>query len=247
MRHFAVGLALIFACFARAQNDEAVELSPFSISSEYDRGYVPQQPAKPDVAVTLRKPASAVVMEVSLLNAADKPEDRNREIYATIKDIEDAAKRAKDVRFERREIQLRGESRRKLTSFLSKSGSATSVATIALVSDLTTESDLFDLVRRMRGLVSSVTPAGSTKIMDGTVALMIRDPDQYRRELLAKIFDDVEFVKKGLGSGFEVLLSGLDGPIQVRPCSDKEVELWINYHFSIRSLVELQNPRPAKN
>lgn len=87
-------------------------------------------------------------------------------------------------------------------------------------------------------------PVGSTKIADGPVSFVIKGIDQYRQEILTKIFADIDFVKKGLGPNFEVLPNGLDGPIYSRPASEKEVELWIQYRFVIRSLVELQNPKP---
>ena len=228
---------------AAAQSDEVVSLSAFQVSTEADKGYASATPPKPDVAITVLKPATAVVMEVTIVNSADKPEVRNREIYGTIKDIQKAVQAAKGLRFERREIQLRGEARQK--SLFSRS-SVTSYANVAVVASLGPEADLFALVDTMRSVVSGVTPAGSTKVMDGTVGLYLENPDQYRPELLKKIFDDVAVVKSGLGQDFEVLLSGLDGRVNTRAASEKEVELWIDYSFLIRSLVELKNPRPTR-
>jgi hypothetical protein len=224
-----------------AQEDDTVELSSFYVTSESDRSYASTTPKKPDVAISLRKPATSVVMEVTLLNSADKPDARNREIYATIKDIQQAVQNAGGLRFERREIQLRGDARRK--TLFSRSGT-TSYANVAVVAPLAPGADLFALVQRMRTVVSGVAPVGATKIVDGTAGLILEKPEQYRQELLKAIFADVAFVRSGLGEGFEVLLSGLDGAINVRAASETEVELWIDYSFTIRSVLELQHPAP---
>jgi hypothetical protein len=191
----------------------------------------------------MTKPATAVVMEVTLVNSTEKAEQRNREVYATIKDLQQAVQNAAGLKFERREIQLRGDARRKM---LFGRGSVTSYANVAVVAPLTPDADLFSLVQRMRTVVASVTPSGSTRVMDGTVGLVLEKPDQYRQELLKKIFEDLAFVKEGLGAEFEVLPMGLAGPVKTRAASEKEVELWIDYGFTIRSRLELQNPAPTK-
>jgi len=146
--------------------EEAVELSPFTISTEVDRNYVPFAPA-PNVAITVRKPATAVVMEVTLTNTADKPEARNRELYATIEQIEKAVTASPGLRLEKREIQLRGEVRKR--SLLSKNGAVASVASIAIYAELTPDKDLFRTVKTIRTVLSSVSAVGTTKILDGSV------------------------------------------------------------------------------
>lgn len=236
-------LSLFILGSATAQ-DEVIELSSFSVTGDSDRGYASQQAAKPDVAITLTKPATAVVMDVTIVNANDKAEDKNREVLLTIKSLERAVAAEPQLRFERREIQLRGEARRK--SLFSR-GSVTSFANVAVVAPLEASANLFATVDRMRGVVAKTAPNGGTKVIDGVVYLMLERPEQYRKELLAAIFADIAFLKENLGPGFEVLPTGLDGAIQVRAASETKVELWIDYGLTIRSLVELQNPKTGKN
>ena len=241
-------------------DDDVVELSAFSISSSADRYYAmdtisgsrldvqrqapaPAAPSKPSVPVTLIKRADAIVMELTLTNADPKQDIRNRDIYATIEALRAAALKVPGLRLEERELQLRANAPRR-TFFFGKTGNATSVSTVLLVADFKDTASLFEIVRTMRNTASSVTPAGATKVTDNTVGFLLKNPDQYRREILAKIFEDLEFVKKGLGDAFEVLPTGLNSAVQMRPCSEKEVELWINYSFTIRSVLELQNPAP---
>ncbi len=233
-------LCLLPACLP-AQEEEMVELSSFSISSERDSGYASPVVAKPSVAITLKKAANAVIMEVALMNASEKQENRTRELLATVEAIGQAANNETGLRLEQREIQLRAENRRKIIFY--KSGASTSLATVALIGELDGNASLFDVVKKMRAALSSVKAVGATKVTEGSVSFLMRDVDQYRQEILTKIFEDVNFVKKGIGAEFEVLINGLDGPIQIRPCSEREVELWIGYSFSIRSIRELERPR----
>jgi hypothetical protein len=241
-RTFTV-LLLTSSAFLHGQEDDMIELSSFMISSEKDSGYVSPHAPTPSTAITIKKPANAVVMEVALANSSEKQENRTRELLATVEAIEQAVKQEKGLRLEQREIQLRAENRRKILFY--KSGASTSLATIVLVGELDGTTTLFDVVKKMRATLSSVKTAGLTKVAEGSVGFLMRDVDQTRQEILTKIFEDVNFIKKGIGSEFEVLLRGLDGPVRVRPCSEREVELWIDYGFSIRSIRELENPKPA--
>jgi hypothetical protein len=234
-------LALIACSFSvplPAQEEDVIELSSFSISSDKDSGYVSPQAPQPTVAITIKKPAHAVVMELAMSNSSEKQENRTRELLATVEAIEQAVKQEKGLKLEQREIQLRADGRRKILFY--KSGASTSLATVVLVGELDGTS-LFEVVKKMRATISAVKVVGVTRVSEGSVGFLMRDVDQTRQEILTKIFDDVNFIKKGIGPEFEVLLRGLDGPVKVRPCSEREVELWIDYGFTIRSIRELEN------
>lgn len=245
MKYLIAGLASFAALagLASAQDKESdyVELSAFSVTGSADRGYTPQQSPRPNVAITLRKPATAVVMDVTIVNSSDKVEDKNREVVLAIRALERAVKSESGLKFERREIQLRGEARRK--TLFSRS-SITSYANVAIVAPLAPDADLFALVDRMRGVIAKAPATNDTKVLDGAVYLMIERPEQFRKELLEAIFTDIAFLKENVGAGFEIMPTGLDGGIQVRAASEREVELWLDYKLVIRSLVELANPRP---
>jgi len=228
-----------------AQEEDIVELSPFSVSTERDSGYTPTVPQRPNVAITIKKPAHAVVMELALTNATDKQDVRTRELLATVETLTQATKADKGLRLEQREVQLRADSKRRFLS--SKSNTASSIAYVALVGELDGTTTLFEVVNKMRNAISSAKLVGLTRTTEGPVSFLLRDADQYRQEILAKVFEDVNAIKKGIGPEFEVRLSGLDGPVQLRPCSEKEVELWIQYSFSIHSIRELENPKAGVN
>jgi hypothetical protein len=122
----------------------------------------------------------------------------------------------------------------------------TSFANFAVFADLNSEVRLFDRVRQVRSLVSAARLAGGTRVLDGPVGLFVKRPNETRRELLAKIFADLEVVKQGLGTDFEVQVTGLNGPVQLRSCSESEVELWLDYSFGIRSVREIETKKAEK-
>lgn len=245
---------------------EALVLSPFEVRSAEDRGYAgrslagtrlrdsgsaisvitPQFLAArgPSVPVTLIRKADAVVIEFALSNSEDKQEGRNKELTDSVDLIAKAIKAIPGLRFENREVQLSTANRSSL--LIGKGGVVTSFANFAVFADLSPDVRLYERVKQVRGLVSAAKLAGSTKVLDGPVALFVKRPTESRGELLAKIFADLDAVKKGLGAEFEVLVSGLSGPVQLRSCSESEVELWLDYSFSIRSLREMESKRPVK-
>jgi len=236
---------------------ETLELSPFEVTTAEDRGYVsassrPVQPrfqtrnstAVPTVPVTLIRPADAVIIEFALSNREDKQEIRNQELTASVEAIAAGLKAIPGLRFENREVQLASGNRR--GSFIGKGGVVTSFANFAVYAEIGGDVRLYERVKQVRALVSGTRLKGETKVIDGPVALFLKRPNDNRAELLAKVFADLEVVKKGLGSDFEVLVTGLSGPVQLRSCSENEVELWLDYAFTIRSLREMESKRPVK-
>lgn len=252
-------LLLVLGCLIsaslHAQSDEVgetVQLSPFEISSSYDKGYVsdrlraplPSEPSKPTVPVTLIKHADAVVVEFAFSNSADKQDVRNKQLEASIAAVTAAVKAVPGLKLEHRQVQLTSGDRR--GSFIGKGGVVTSFANIAILGELSTDMRLYERVKQIKDAVHGARLDGDTKIIDGPAGLFLRRPNDYRAELLTKIFADIETVKKGLGADFEVLTTGLSQAVRMRACSETELELWIDYGFSIRSIREIQAKKDAK-
>lgn len=242
IRHFLFVALLFTVRFVRAQDEKAgetIELSPFEISTEEDRGYRSRGvAAPPNAPVTLIKRADAVVIQFALSNSGDKQETRNKQLSTSIDSISTAIKSIPGLKLEHREVRLTTGDRK--GSFIGKGEVVTSFANIAVFAELTAEMRLYERVKQVRDLADGTKLAGETKLIDGPVGLFVRRPNDSRKELLAKIFEDLELVKKGLGSDFEVLTSGLAEGVRMRACSESEVELWIDYSFSIRSIRELE-------
>jgi hypothetical protein len=233
-------------------SEDVIVLTPFCVTASEDTGYAssqtrsPAQPRfrggetmdRPNVPIALIRRADAVVIEFALSNSADKQERRNEELTESVEAVAKAIKNVSGLRFENREVQLLSGNRQR--SIIGKGGVVTSFANFAVFAEMDSETRLFERVKQVRGIVSAARLAGGTKAIDGPVGLFVRRPDESRKELLAKIFEDLETVRKGLGGDFEVLVSGLAGPVRVRSCSENEVELWIDYSFVVRSVREIE-------
>ena len=230
------------------ESEEAISLSPFVVE---DRGYAgyrssaPTQPrfgsdngSVPNAPITVIRKADAVVIEFALSNSADKQDSRNKELTDSVDALAAAIRAIPGLRFENREVQLMSGNRSR--SIIGKGGVVTSFANFAVFDELSPETRLYERVKQVRGIVSAGKLTGVTKVIDGPVSLFIKRPNETRKELLAKIFEDYEQVKKGLGADFEVLINGLSGPVRLRSCSENEVELWLDYSFSIRSIREME-------
>ena len=240
-----------------ADGEDIVVLSPFEVTSSDSRGYsyyTPRQPAPivqpafgggssgssaPAVPITLIRRADAVVIEFALSNSADKQDQRNKALTDSVDALAAQIRATPGLRFENREVQLMSGNRSR--SIIGKGGVVTSFANFAIFADLSADdARLYERVKQVRELVSAAKLVGGTKVLDGPVALYLKRPNDLRKELLGKIFDDLDVVKKGLGENLEVQVTGLNGPVHLRSCSEREVELWIDYSFTIRSIADLK-------
>jgi len=246
-------LALACTCRIHAQSDssgeeEAVILSPFQISGDADSSYsavssfagsrVASQVADgaliaPPVPVTIVKKADSVVIQFVLSNAADKQETRNQELYTAVKAIQAAVQKIPTLRMEQREVRF-ASGNRKMVSF--SRNTQLSYANIVIFADLVPEIRLADRTKQVRDLLDRTTLPGATKLVDGSVGLYLKQPSAYRREILQKIFEDLDFVRKGIGAEFEIRPTGLNQQVRMRACSETDVELWIDYSFVIESI-----------
>ncbi len=238
-----------------AASEDIVELSPFVISgSELGRarplGSVsvptplvdPRSASTPaSAAVSVFKRADAVAIQFVLSHTGDKQETRNQELYASVMAVESAIKELPGIKVEQREVRFTGGDRGIFS--VSRGGSTTSFASLLVLAELSPGARIADRVKEVRGVLSTTKLVGQSKYSDGSVGLYIKNPDQYRREILQKIFDDFEFIKKGFGDEFEILPSGLSGKVRIRVASEAELELWIDYGFTFRSVREIDGKK----
>ena len=235
--------------------EETVILSPFQVSGDKDEGYsnvssraggklaspvVDNSATPPTVPISIVKKADAVVIQFVLSNSADKQDVRNQELYSSVRGIQTAVQKVPGLRMEQREVRFVGGNR-KMLSF--GKGAQTSYANIVIFADIDPAMRLADRTKQVRDLLDQIKFPAASKLVDGNVGLYIKNPSSYRREILQAIFDDLDFIKKGLGEKAEVVASGLNQAVRLRACSETEIELWIDYSFTIHSVNALLNPK----
>jgi hypothetical protein len=260
---FAVTCLLAFAPSmvgqgSEPESEDLIVLSPFEVNTSEDVGYTaasalaaarmatglvdPNAAARtPNVPITITKRAEALAVSFALTNLGDKQERRNAELYASVESLRATVAKTPGLRFEHREVRFASGNRSKLS--IGRNGATSSYAAVIIFADLPPGTDVVKTVKLIRDTVQQAALQGQTKIIDGVVGLYLKNPAKYRREILDRIFEDIDALKKSLGSEFEVLPSGLNQPVRARICSETDVELWLDYSFSIRSIRDLTQPK----
>lgn len=236
--------------------DEFIELSPFTVSGDSESGYRatstlagtrmnsqivdPRADTSVNAPVSIIRRADAVAVQFVLSHAGDKQDIRNKELYASVESIEKEINVTSGLRMEQREVRFSGGDKKVFSSL--RGGSPVSFASLIIFADLPSDIRVVDKVKQIRDLLSAAKLVGQTKIADGSVGLYVKNPDQYRRDIMQKIFDDFEFMKKGFGADFEIAPNGLNQKVKCRVAGEGEVELWIEYGFNFYSIRALTHP-----
>jgi len=237
-------------------SDEFIELSPFTISADSDSGYRasstlagtrmnskivdPRSNIDVNAPISIVRRADAVAVQFVLSHTGDKQDVRNKELYASVEAIESEITKTPGLRIEQREVRFSGGDKKVFSSI--RGGSPVSFASLIIFADLPPDIRVVDKVKQIRDILNTAKLAGQTKAADGSVGLYVKNPDQYRRDIMQKIFDDFEFMKKGFGTDFEIAPNGLNQKVRCRVAGEGEVELWIDYSFNFYSIRALTHP-----
>ena len=93
----------------------------------------------------------------------------------------------------------------------------------------------------MKDLVDSLgMNSDVTRIFYGSVNLVLKNPDQYRSDLIDVIFEDLDSMEKRLAGKLELYPTGMTGRVQLKQFSETEVELWIPYGYETKSIRAME-------
>lgn len=121
------------------------------------------------------------------------------------------------------------------STFSSASGySRPNEAVVHVLVPLAKSSDnLFDATSRVAANLGKIQLPARTSLRYSPFRLAVENPERYRKELIAKISEEVTATKAAIRSNGKVTVSGLASPVQVRQVNDTEVELSLPYAISI--------------
>ena len=184
--------------------------------------------------VTIKRPADFLVLNVRMENDSRDDKQREQEVYATILNLVKAAEDAKNIQLHSG-VDTITSGTHKIS--LSKAGDRpdTSQAAIFVKVPLSADADVPKLTERLRKFVSDAKLDGRTQLFPGDVGLSVVDAEKYRYELLEAIAKDIKKVSELFGDAYKFSVSGLDARIRIRRTGIKEVELYIQYSFSMSS------------
>jgi len=185
-------------------------------------------------AVSLEKEADYVSIAVEIQSEQKDPVEQINEIREIQGSIIEKANEQEQIEIHKGPISLSASPVK--SGFAVSSGyyrSKTSTAQIHILARLDAKNDIYDCAIQIRRFLDSVKLPSKAKFSLGEIQLTVKNPEQYRAEILKKIGEDAEFVKSALGFNGTILLAGLDQPVLVRQVDDRKVELFIDYSMSI--------------
>ncbi|MDD2762373.1 MAG: hypothetical protein PHE83_00200 [Opitutaceae bacterium] len=117
-------------------------------------------------------------------------------------------------------------------SFSSSRGSQEALSDILVLAPLSEKTDLIQIVKKYREIISDLKPAKKVKISLGSIYLALENPEELRADLLKKIRVHVEASAKLLSDTPDYVISGLDEPVRVRQKGEREVEVFLPFRVT---------------
>ena len=185
-------------------------------------------------AVSLEKDADYVSVSVEIQSSQKDPIEQIKEIKLAKNAIINKAKETEEIEIHEGPISLSATPEK--FSFAVSSGyyrGQSSTTQLNIMTKLDEKIDIYDCAIRIRHFLDSVKLPSKAELSLGKIQLTVKNPEQYRAEILKKIGEDVEFVKSSIGHNGKVTISGLEQPVLVRQVDDRKVELFINYSMTI--------------
>lgn len=178
-------------------------------------------------AITLQVPAQALVFQVQVRTSSDEWEVKLQEMETARSQLVAAAtKQGFRVQVSQGVVLEQGYGKG-FSSLVSSAGrSEIDVrSNLLLVAELTERSDLVDLVRRARVLLTRTPLPKGVSLGIGEVKLGIEEPEKFRPQLMQKIREHIGECAAALGAGVDVEVTGFEEPIMTRQVGERSVEL----------------------
>ena len=214
----------------KAGDVDIVYLSPFEVS-ENTEAYGRSIPdAKP--AITLRKKADFITLRLNLVNDSRLSGLRLTEIRSTVrKALEQTEDNGKIILQNERGILDKNNFR---VSPKEKNND-TSEFELYLALPLSSDDSADKLTDQLITFAQSLKGEGRTLIYLGQPGLSIKNAERFRAELVGAIATDVGKVRSAFGKDAQVIISGLDQRLTIKAVSVDEVDISLNYNFTVTS------------
>lgn len=187
--------------------------------------------------VVLKKPADYLLLEVLVTNDTRDKEQRKKEIYKTLENALKTAGKIPGIELSLVEnnyvVPLNKDNYR--VGLRAGPRPDTSRATIRVKTSIPQdEQKATALVDKMEKFVDQVTVVGRSELQSlSSVDLSIVSPGQYRAEIIQLFAEDVKAVTDSLGEGYEVIVEGIDAPVQWARSGPLHLSLYIPYTYTV--------------
>jgi hypothetical protein len=181
-------------------------------------------------SVSIIKQADYLSVPLTISSKQKDPNIRFSEMSDTQKRILHEIDKKPDIILKKGPITL---SPRPTSKFASYSYGRPSEAQFNILVGLKDCDDVYSCAGRIRKLIDTIEMPGRSYASLGQAQLAVENPEKYRKDILDKIAQDINFLKSTMGTKDKASITGLERPVLVRQVDDKNVELFINYNLTI--------------
>ena len=114
-------------------------------------------------------------------------------------------------------------------SFSSSSTTVESFSDVLVLAPINGNSNLIEIAKGFRGVVSGLKTPKKVKVSVGNVFLALENPEDKRTELLKKTRAHIDATAKAMAEIPDFLVTGLDEPIHVRQAGERDVEVYLPF------------------
>lgn len=185
----------------------------------------------PRVSAVLRRHADFVAAPISLESDKSDAAERFGAVGAAKSALRAAVAKHEGWICYDGPLRLAAPAERKWTSGSSYDSGARVDATLLV--PLRDDSDAFSEASDLMRVVAEYAKSTDVKVRVGVVQLAVREPQQYRAQILKLIAEDAARTRDGMIPGGHFEVAGLEGPVLVRQLDDRDVELFIDYRLAV--------------
>ncbi|MEX0289749.1 MAG: hypothetical protein AB3N63_03530 [Puniceicoccaceae bacterium] len=232
---------ILFPVLAFAQNDfysfddDVYELSAFEVSAVSSGRYDPRYRGgvQSNCPIRIKKRADIVTLKLTVSSIAKKPEDRIRLLKDTFQLLSTKAKAEKQILFKSGFVALPLVTGNFFSS--GKSEDQVSSFDFTLIAKLGPEDSIFERMDVLNEFVEEIDFNKEVNVYFKSSGVALMKPDQYRKELLQMIGEELELLKSTFGETTMVSINGLDQRVRVQQLDDVNLEIFIPYNMVVRT------------
>jgi len=186
-------------------------------------------------SVALEKKADFLLQKVRLSNDSRDPKLRIREVITTINDLLRVAKKTKGISLSYGEGFLTPVKINDGGLKFISDGKREDANHVDIYVKVRITKDVKKQIKKLTHFISNAKLHGRTEIDEmGDIGISINNPQQYRYDIIQKVADENDKIRKILGSECQVVVHGLEGRVQWERISLSELMLYIGYSLETR-------------
>ena len=187
------------------------------------------------VSVGLLQRADSITLSITVSSEQRDPELRADEIRQVRELLKKKAHDSVRIQVRNGPVSLSARPQQKTDNSLSSVSEPVSQASFDIIVAIDkNKGDIYSSVGDARRFVSDLRLPGKTLYSVGEPVLSVDNPEQYRKQLLQRVAQELGTMKEIFGGKTAFTFEGLHRPVMVRAVDDINVELFIPYSVEVR-------------